>query len=84
VIDSIYLVRIIEKVDADDPVVDLAAKLDVEWPSIRAAAAASANRLESLNSTLAPFTTEDTNIVVFGSLARRELTSGSDLDPKQA
>jgi predicted nucleotidyltransferase len=78
--ENIVLVRLIEEVDADDPVLDLAAKLDVEWPFIRAAAAASANRLKSLDSTLTPFTTEDTSIVVFGSLARRELTSGSDLD----
>jgi hypothetical protein len=67
-------------VDADDPVLQLAAKLGVDWPFISAAASASANRIESLNSALAPFTTEDTSIVVFGSLARRELTSGSDLD----
>ncbi len=52
----------------------------MEWPFIRAARSASTNRIESLNSTLTPFTSEDTSIVVFGSLARRELTSGSDLD----
>ena len=66
--------------DVDDPVLQLAAKLGVDWPFISAAASASANRIESLNAALAPFTTEDTSIVVFGSLARREVTSGSDLD----
>lgn len=66
--------------DTGDSVHDLAAKLGVEWPFIRAAATASEDRIRSLHSALAPFTTEDTSIVVFGSLARRELTSGSDLD----
>jgi predicted nucleotidyltransferase len=74
------LTRLIERVEADDPVLELAARLGVEWPSIGAAALASANRMEALNAALVPFTTEDTSIVVFGSLARRELTSGSDLD----
>jgi predicted nucleotidyltransferase len=67
-------------VDTGDPVHELAAKLGADWPFIRAAATASEDRIRSLNSALAPFTTEDTSIVVFGSLARRELTSGSDLD----
>src|SRR3954465_15589679 len=36
--------------------------------------------MRSLDGALGRFTTEDTSIVVFGSLARRELTAGSDLD----
>lgn len=66
--------------DSTDPVHQLAAKLGVEWPSISAAAVASEDRIRSLHLALTPFTTEDTSVVVFGSLARRELTAGSDLD----
>jgi hypothetical protein len=36
--------------------------------------------MQELDTALEEFTTEDTSIVVFGSLARYELTSGSDLD----
>lgn len=36
--------------------------------------------MSTLESHLGAFTTEDTSIVVFGSLARHEFTSGSDLD----
>lgn len=36
--------------------------------------------MRTLEAQLGEFTTEDTSIVVFGSLARHELTSGSDLD----
>jgi predicted nucleotidyltransferase len=67
-------------VETGDPIRQLSAKLGVEWKAIEAAARASADRIRSLNSSLNTFTTEDTSVVVFGSLARRELTSGSDLD----
>jgi len=63
-----------------DPIQRLSEKLGVEWQAITAAAKASAARLQSLDSSLARYTTEDTSIVIFGSLARSELTSGSDLD----
>ncbi len=66
--------------DTGDPVLQLSAKLGVRWDAIEAAARVSEDRIQSLNSALTQFTTEDTSMVVFGSLARRELTSGSDLD----
>jgi len=67
-------------VTTSDPVQQLANQLGVEWRAIRTAAENSAQRLATLNSALAQYTTEDTSIVVFGSLGRSEMTSGSDFD----
>lgn len=58
----------------------LSGKLGVEWKAITTAAENSAAKIVDLNSALAKYTTEDTSIVINGSLARAELTSGSDLD----
>jgi len=50
-------------------------------PTVREAASAVRERLDSLLSTEIPkYTSEDTSLVVFGSLARGEWTSASDLD----
>ena len=65
---------------ASNAVQQLADRLGQSWPAIAAAAEASAKRLEALTGGLSSYTTEDTSIVVFGSLARGEVTSGSDLD----
>jgi predicted nucleotidyltransferase len=58
----------------------LSERLGIQWRAVADAASASAARMSTLESHLGEFTTEDTSIVVFGSLARDELTSGSDLD----
>jgi predicted nucleotidyltransferase len=67
-------------VAAEDFVQQLSERLGIEWSAISAAASTSQARMGSLNAALEKFTTEDTSIVVFGSLARNELTAGSDLD----
>ena len=64
----------------EDLVQQLSQRLGKEWPAISAAASMSGTRMRSLDAALGRFTTEDTSIVVFGSLARKELTAGSDLD----
>jgi hypothetical protein len=55
-------------------------KLGLRWPAIARCRAASAARLDQLHHGLAQFTSEDASVVVFGSLARAEHTSGSDID----
>lgn len=62
------------------PVDELASRLRVKWPTIIASRAAAEARIQKLNEALGQFTTDDTSIVLVGSLGRRELTSGSDLD----
>src|SRR5436305_11664476 len=63
-----------------DYVAELAKASDKAWPTI-AQAQADANSVQQLLSeTLRQFTSGDVDIVVFGSLARREWTSGSDVD----
>jgi hypothetical protein len=58
----------------------LGEKLGAHWPGIARARAATAERMRQLHVGLAEFTSEDASVVVFGSLARGEYTSGSDLD----
>ncbi len=55
-------------------------RLGVRWESIARAREESARLCARLESRLAPYSTEDAAIVVFGSLARGEATSGSDVD----
>jgi len=64
----------------ENPVVSLSSKLLTEWPAILAAAEATVARRQVLEDVLSKYTSEDTSMVVFGSLARREITTGSDLD----
>lgn len=58
----------------------LEGRLGVRWPAIARARTETAERLRQLDLGLAEFTSEDASVVVFGSLARGEYTSGSDLD----
>jgi predicted nucleotidyltransferase len=58
----------------------LAARLNTTWPNIIAARERAETTIASLRSVLARFDSEDVSVVVFGSLARREFTQGSDLD----
>lgn len=58
----------------------LEARLGANWRSIRAARTATKQRRAELKSAFAPYSSPDTSLVVFGSVAREEVTSGSDLD----
>lgn len=51
-----------------------------EWPHLEAARRRSAERREELSDALAGVAPSDTTVVVFGSMARGEMTDGSDLD----
>lgn len=63
---------------------ELQKKLDCDWPAITKAAAASKTKLTELKSNLLKGSerpiAEDTSLVFFGSLARREWTAKSDCD----
>ncbi|MBX9679140.1 MAG: nucleotidyltransferase domain-containing protein, partial [Gemmataceae bacterium] len=61
---------------------DLERQTGRRWDSIRKAVQASETMLERLNSIVSEgdFDSPDLSVVVFGSLARKEWTSGSDLD----
>jgi predicted nucleotidyltransferase len=62
------------------PVLALQERLGASWPQINAARVrAQAKRVE-LREKLQGFDSDDTSIVVFGSLARDEFTDGSDID----
>ena len=58
----------------------LEARLGSTWPSIRGAQEATKKRRAELTESLAQRGSPDTSLVVFGSVAREEVTSGSDLD----
>jgi predicted nucleotidyltransferase len=58
----------------------LQAKLGVRWDAIRRAREEAARVRAVLDEGLARYTTEDTSLVVFGSVARGEATSASDVD----
>jgi predicted nucleotidyltransferase len=61
-------------------VADLSGRRGLEWPTIAAAHAATVEFQTFLYENLCPFTSGDVDVIVFGSLARREWTSGSDVD----
>ena len=58
----------------------LEARLGSTWPSIRRAQEATKERRVKLTKSFAQRGSPDTSLVVFGSVAREEVTSGSDLD----
>jgi predicted nucleotidyltransferase len=68
----------------DSPLDVLAKTLELEWPTIEAARVAAGHTRETLDALLSEkvpkYTSEDTALVVFGSLARGEWTEKSDLD----
>ncbi|WP_459555529.1 nucleotidyltransferase family protein [Lacunimicrobium album] len=69
------------KVDPNfDYVAELCKKTGATWPTIEAARRDALELQSLLLSELQQFTSDDVDIVVFGSLARREWTSGSDVD----
>ncbi|MGV3722757.1 MAG: nucleotidyltransferase domain-containing protein [Actinomycetota bacterium] len=62
------------------PIDALATRLQADWPAIQAAREATLRQHARLAEVLADLASEDTSIVVFGSLARDEFTIGSDID----
>lgn len=66
--------------DASSMLSELERRLGTEWKAIRKAQSESTGLQARLESRFAGETSPDTSIVVFGSVARREVTSGSDLD----
>ena len=58
----------------------LEARLGSTWLSIRQAQKATRTRRAELTESLVQLGSPDTSLVVFGSVAREEVTSGSDLD----
>ena len=67
-----------------DPNVDYVGKFssdtDGAWAAGQAAQEDALEVQKLLRKELQPFTSDDVDVVVFGSLARREWTSGSDVD----
>lgn len=63
-----------------DYVQALASQEGKNWQSIFAGQVDALNVRESLQTQLRTFTSDDVDVVVFGSLARREWTTGSDVD----
>lgn len=62
------------------PTLELSRRIGVEWPNIEAARDLSRETLAVLRCALADCDSDDTSVVVFGSLGREEFTSGSDID----
>jgi predicted nucleotidyltransferase len=58
----------------------LETRLGSDWKAIRAAGEATEKRREKLMAAFSSHGSPDTSLVVFGSVARGEVTSGSDLD----
>ncbi|HEY3740575.1 MAG TPA: nucleotidyltransferase domain-containing protein [Bryobacteraceae bacterium] len=58
----------------------LEARVGCSWQSIRKARSETQIRRKSLEAEFAQHGSPDTSLVVFGSVARQEVTSGSDLD----
>jgi predicted nucleotidyltransferase len=61
-------------------VADLSKRLGKSWPAIEKAGAEATAQLDQLKPLLDGKDSADISVVVFGSLARREWTTGSDLD----
>jgi len=68
------------KADAQNPVDHLAEITGSNWPNLTAAREFTIARRKQLKNVLEGIDTSDTSIVVFGSLARDEASSGSDTD----
>lgn len=64
----------------DNPIDLLQVRLGADWVAIRKARESAIQKRAQLQADLASLDSEDTSIVVFGSLARDEFTSGSDID----
>jgi predicted nucleotidyltransferase len=62
------------------PTLELSRRIGVQWPNIEAARKFSRETLALLKRALADSDSDDTSVVVLGSLGREEFTSGSDID----
>jgi hypothetical protein len=58
----------------------LEARIGSSWQSVRKARIETQSRRDGLATEFAQYGSPDTSLVVFGSVARQEVTSGSDLD----
>ena len=61
-------------------ITDLAQRLKADWPNLRRASQNAEATLATFTAAVKDVTASDASIVVFGSLARFELTPGSDID----
>lgn len=68
-----------ENSEAASPLEQLGKKYSKEWPAITKAGQITRARLKDLEA-LRPFQSDNTAVTVFGSFARGEMTSGSDVD----
>lgn len=59
---------------------ELSRRIGVQWPNIEAARTFSRETIALLKCALADSDSDDTSVVVLGSLGREEFTSGSDID----
>jgi predicted nucleotidyltransferase len=62
------------------PTLELSRRIGVQWSNIEAARTFSRETLAHLEGALADSESDDTSVVVLGSLGREEFTSGSDID----
>jgi predicted nucleotidyltransferase len=62
------------------PTLELSRRIGQRWPNIEAAREFSRETLDLLKCALADSDSDDTSVVVLGSLGREEFTSGSDID----
>jgi predicted nucleotidyltransferase len=65
---------------SENPIDILQKRLAADWQALAKARASSLQKREELRNALESLDSQDTSIVVFGSLARDEFTSGSDID----
>jgi len=66
--------------EPESQVLALQRKLGTEWPHLAAARERAIEKRNDLRAALSGDDSEDTSIVVFGSLARDEFTPDSDID----
>jgi predicted nucleotidyltransferase len=64
----------------NSPIDDLKQKLQCDWPAIVEARETTAKRRAELGDLLSGEDSADANVVVYGSMAREEMTRESDLD----
>jgi hypothetical protein len=62
------------------PTLELSRRIGEQWPNVEVARQFSRDTLALLKFALAGSDSDDTSVVAFGSLAREEFTSGSDID----
>jgi predicted nucleotidyltransferase len=62
------------------PTLELSRRLGVQWPNIEADRERSNQKLDQLKALLVELDSEDTSIIILGSLSRKEFTPDSDID----